>query len=212
MTGRSLVNAFVLASLLGCSIGSLAEDEERHSVRIIPPEVIDDGRGGPFSRGRIELGFYTGSLSVEDFGSNLVTGIELSYYLSPRWMVQANYGISDVDRAAFETADRKFLARKDREFEYFALTTAYRIVEGRSFFGERHKFDSALYAMLGPNRISFADNKEWGATFGITYRMAFTDWLSANLDFLEHMFERDFIGDKKRTLNSEMRIGINALF
>lgn len=212
MTIRALIKACLLAAVFGYSTASLADDEDRHRVQIIPPEVVDDRPESPFVSGRFEVGFYTGSLSVEDFGSNLVTGIEVSYYLSPQWIFQLNYGVSDVDRAAFETSDRQFLSSEDRDFEYISLTGAYRIVEGRSFFGERHKFDSAIYAMLGPNRVSFAGNEEWGISFGLSYRMGFTDWLSANLDFREHMFERDFIGDKKRTLNSEMRIGINALF
>lgn len=212
MTSRTLINSFLLTFFIGHSAAVIADNEDRHSVTIIPPTPVDDGTERPFVSGRVEVGFYTGSLSVEDFGSNLVTGLELTYFLTPKWLIQANYGISEVDRAAFETSDRPFLARDDRDFEYFSITGAYRIVEGRSFFGERSKFDSAIFAIAGPNRVGFAANKDWGLTFGLSYRMAFNDWLSANLDFREHMFERDFIGDKKRTLNSEMRIGLNASF
>lgn len=208
----AIVSTVLLVTGMGQSLVGLAQTEEAlHSVRIIEP-APGEKRSEPFSKGRLEAGFYTGSLSVEDFGSNLVVGLEVTYYLNPRWFLQANYGVSEVDRAAFETSDRQFLSSSDRDFEYLSLVGAYRIVQGRSFFGERHKFDSGIYALLGPNRVSFAGNKEWGLSFGISYRMAFTDWLSGNLDFREHLFERDFIGDKKTTMNTEFRIGINAQF
>lgn len=212
MKRRALVSSLLLAFGTSHGVAALAEEGDGgHSVRIVQPAPVEH-RNAPFDSGRIEAGFYTGTLSVEDFGSNLLVGIEVTYYLNPRWFLQANYGTSKVDRAAFETSDRQFLSSSDRDFDYFSFTGAYRIVSGRSFFGERHKFDSGIYALLGPNRVSFAGNREWGLSFGISYRMAFTDWLSGNLDFREHVFERDFIGDKKNTMNTEFRIGINAQF
>lgn len=207
-----LVSSCLTTLVLVQSTSALAQDDGGdHSVRIVEPAPVEQ-RTEPFGSGRIEAGFYTGSLSVEDFGSNTVVGIELTYYLSSRWFLQANYGVSEVGRADFETSDRRFLSSSDRDFEYLSFTGGYRIVGGRSFFGERYKFDSGVYALLGPNRVSFAGSKEWGLSFGLSYRMAFTDWLSANLDFREHVFERDFIGDKKSTLNTEFRLGINAQF
>lgn len=212
MNRKALVNSCLLLAGMGYSLAAMTQNEEgSRGVRIVEPAPVEQ-RAEPFSSGRIEAGFYTGSLSVEDFGSNLLVGVELTYYLDPRWFIQANYGVSEVDRAAFETSDRQFLASSDRDFEYFSIMGAYRIVQGRSFFGERHKFDSGVYALLGPNRVSFADNTEWGLSFGISYRMAFTEWLSGNMDFREHVFERDFIGDKKHTMNTEFRIGINVQF
>ncbi|MGQ9427016.1 outer membrane beta-barrel domain-containing protein [Gilvimarinus sp. F26214L] len=205
----------IVATLLGlAAAGSvLAQEQGNESqVRILEPEPPRGVKLAAIDDERFELGLYAGTLSVEDFGTDAMAGIELSYHLLPDWMVQVNYGKASVDRAAFETSQRQFLASDDRDFESIAVTGAYRIVNGRSFFGSSNRFNSDIYVMLGPDRVSFAGNDEWGWTFGLSYRLVFTDWMTANVDFREHLFERDFLGDNKQTLNTEFRIGINALF
>lgn len=205
-------NAFLLVTL-GC-LGLVAQD---HALAQDDIDIVDPGRGSPgpvaaIDDERFELGLFTGSLSVEDFGSSGLAGVELGYHLSPRWLIQASYGQSEVDEATFERGDRRFLAEEDRDFEYFAIVAGYRIFDGRSFFRASNKFNSYIYLLAGPEHVSFADNDEWGLNFGLSYRLVLTDWLTANVDFREHMFERDFIGDEKQTLNTEFRIGFNALF
>lgn len=212
MTRRTLTQ--LCASGLLLIVGAAAaDDQERETgVRVLEPEPRPGAEVAAIDTERFELGFYTGALSVEDFGTDPVYGIELSYHLTDTWLLQANYGEANIDRAAFETSQRQFLASADRDFEYFSVAGAYRLVHGRSFFGPRRKYDSDIYVLFGPQRVSFANNDEWGWTFGISYRTVFTDWLTANVDIREHSFEREFIGDTKQTFNTEFRIGVNALF
>jgi outer membrane beta-barrel protein len=161
---------------------------------------------------QFEVGLYTGILAVEDFGSEALTGIELTYHLRKNWLVQGSYGRAQVDPAAFETSQRQFLSGGDRDFEYLALTGGYRLFGGRSFWSSDARFNSAIHVMAGPERVSFAGGDEWGLNAGLSYRLVFADWLTANVDFREHFVERDFLGDSKNTVNTELRIGINALF
>lgn len=161
---------------------------------------------------QFELGLYTGILSVEDFGSEALTGIELSYHLGQDWLVQASYGRAKVDPAAFETSRRKFLRSDDRDFEYLALTSAYQLFAGRSFWNSDTRFNSGIHLLIGPERVSFAGDDNWGLNAGLSYRLVCADWLTANVDIREHFVERDFLGDNKNTLNTEFRLGINVLF
>ncbi|MEX1033374.1 MAG: outer membrane beta-barrel domain-containing protein, partial [Cellvibrionaceae bacterium] len=182
-------------------------------VRVIEPESrVVEARPAAIDDERFQLGLYLGNLSVEDFGSDLVSGIELSYHLADSWLLQLNYGKASIDRAAFETSQRQFLSSDDRNFEYLAAVGGYRLLHGRSFFGVRNKYNTDIYALAGPEQVSFSGNDETGLVFGLSYRVVFTDWMTFNMDFREHMFKRDFIGDSKQTLNTEFRIGINALF
>ncbi len=74
---------FLIASL--ASTCSLALAEERISVldKVIAPDLerrqikADDLDSEDF-----EVGFYTGVMSVEDFGTNSVSGVRLAYHIS----------------------------------------------------------------------------------------------------------------------------------
>jgi outer membrane beta-barrel protein len=191
------------------------EDQENRSqsrVRIIEPDkTITEAQPAAIDTEKFQLGFYLGTLSVEDFGTDVVTGLELTYHISSDWFVQGNYGVATIDKAAFET-NQQFLASDDRDFEYFAITGGYRWIQGRSFLGSRSKYNSDIYLLAGAEQVSFAANDETGLNLGLSYRLVLTDWTTLNVDFREHMFKRDFIGDSKQTFNTEFRVGLNALF
>lgn len=208
------VSAITLTMILATANAWAAdEDNTKKQVRVIEPDKrVVEAKAAIIDTERFELGFYLGNLSVEDFGSNVVNGVELSYHINERWLAQVNYGQANIDRAAFETSQLQFLASEDRDFIYYAITGGYRFLKGRSFLGARNKYDSELYVIAGPEHVDFASNSEVGLHFGLSYRFVFTDWLTANVDFREHFFERSFIGDTKKTLNTELRFGVNALF
>jgi len=192
-----------------------ATDDNRGQprVRVIEPEKnVSEAKTAAIDTEKFQLGAFLGTLSVEDFGTDVVKGIELTYQLSPTWFIQGNYGTATIDRAAFETNQLQFLASSDRDFNYFAVTGGYRWLTGRSFLGAQAKYNSDIYLLAGVESVSFAANDEWGLNFGLSYRVVLTDWITMNIDFREHSFKRDFIGDSKQTFNTEFRIGINSLF
>lgn len=174
--------------------------------------VAAENAANTIDPGQFELGPFAGMLSVEDFGTEVVAGLELTYHLRDDWLLQASYGRSETEKAAFETSQREFLSGDDRDFEYFAFTGAYRLIHGRSFLGSDLRFYSDIRVLLGPERVSFAGSDEWGFNAGLSYRVAFSDSFSANVDFREHVVEREFIGDEKTTMNTELRVGFNVLF
>ncbi|MCW8193622.1 outer membrane beta-barrel domain-containing protein [Proteobacteria bacterium 005FR1] len=185
---------------LGAGLGCLAAS------------AVADDAVNPIGAGQLEVGPFTGILSVEDFGSEVLGGLELTYHLRDRWLLQASYGRSEMGRAAFESSRRRFLSGGDRDFEYLAFTGAYRLIRGRSFLGSDSRFYSDIRLLAGPERVSFAGSDEWGINAGLSYRVAFSDRFTANVDFREHIVERDFIGDDKTTFNTELRLGLNMLF
>ena len=72
--------------------------------------------------------------------------------------------------------------------------------------------ESEIFLLTGLEQVKFAGNSETGLTFGLSYRVVLTNWLTSNIDFREHLFKRDFIGDSKQTFNTEFRWGLNFLF
>lgn len=202
---------------LACLIGLMAAnfaygDNGKKPVKIIEPnKPVTSVQPAAIDTEKFELGAYAGLLSVEDFNTNPVTGLSFNYHISKRFLAQVNYGTSTVDNAAFEdVAGNDFLS--DYDFTYTNLLAGYKVLDGRSFFGKRHKFNSAIYILAGIASVSFGDNDETGMAFGASYRAVVTDWMTLNLDVRDTMVDVSLNNNTKKTHNTEMVIGVNALF
>lgn len=192
---------------------ALANNEERTVEVIKPAEQTSDIRRASLDGKRVELGVYGGFLSVEDFNTNGVAALSLSYHFSSRLLAQVNYGRSNVERATFEeVSGGDFLAESDRDFEYQSVLIGLRLMQGRSFLGARRKFNSYLYLMAGPSQVSFAGQDNTGVVFGISYKTVLTDWLTLDLNFRDIVVDREFLSYEKTTHNTELTFGLNALF
>lgn len=188
-------------------------NDERRVEAIKPEEQTTRASRAAIDSERFEAGLYGGILSVEDFGTQGVGGFSVNYHFNSHFLAQINYGRSDVERATFEeVSGGDFLAESDRTFEYRSLLGGYRLMEGRSFLGERRKFNSYLYIMAGASQISFAGEDNSGIVVGLTYKTVLTDWLTLNLDFRDIILDREFLDDTKTTHNTELTLGLSALF
>lgn len=165
---------------------------------------------------KFQVGVYLGSLSVEDFNTNLVQGLSFSYQLHDDYLLLLHYGQSDVERSTFERREElNFLSDSDRELSYLVLSGGYRLFSARSFLGENFKYDSDVYLLAGFGELDYAGYKGSGFTLGASYRLVATDWLVTTLDIKDHIYEsRDVfgLGDPRTTHNIEFSIGLNALF
>lgn len=207
------------ACLLGIGLTALntaIADSEGTPVTVIQPaEQTTSIRPAVIDGGQFEFGPYVGFLSVEDFNTNLVAGLSLSYHVNSRLLAQFNYGRSTTERATFEDISgdgENFLSEGDRDFHYQSLLAGYNLMPGRSFLGERRKFNSYIYLMAGAGRVSFAGEDNTGLVLGINYKTVLREWLTVNLDFRDVIVDRAFLGNNKTTHNIEMTLGISALF
>lgn len=209
----------MLRAILGMIVGilsstSLMSQEPDKSVKIIEPQsTIVKADTAELSSGRFELGLYTGMLSVEDFNSNTLLGLSATYHINDQFSLALQLGQSDVDRATFEDfADGDFLAEDDRTFEYTQLVGGYRLFHGRSYSSESSKFNSNIYLLLGVGNIDFAGSSETGLILGSSYKTVLKDWLTWELTIKDHLVDRSFLDNSKKTHNVELSIGLNLLF
>ena len=190
-----------------------SRDQDASITIIQPDKTVEKAEFAAIDTERFELGVYTGSLSVEDFGNSAVTGLAFTFHIDPRFIAQLGYGQSDVGRAAFEEAlGNDFLSDSDKEFTYTHVTAGYRLFYGRSFFGARNKFNTNLYLTAGLGNVEFAGDTQTGLVLGATYKVVLNDWLTCDIHLRDHIFEREFLDDKKTTQNVELAVGINFLF
>lgn len=210
--------AYCLASVMCTSITVIAQpacaNNDRPSVEVIKPQEQSSSiRPAVIQGGQFEVGPYTGFLSVEDFNANPVVGVSATYFINNRFVAQYNYGQSSVAKATFEQViEGDFLSESDRDFKYHALMAGYNVMPGRSFLGERRKYNSYIYLMTGAASVSFAGEDNLGLVLGITYKTVLRDWLSVNLGFRDLVVERSFLDNPKTTHNMEASLGISLLF
>ncbi|MGM8227153.1 outer membrane beta-barrel domain-containing protein [Cellvibrio sp. ARAG 10.3] len=203
----------ILACLLSLGTTAYTYGNDKPVTVIEPDKSMPTIQVAAIDTEKFELGAYVGLLSVEDFNTNPVTGVSFTYHINRKFIAQANYGISTVGKAAFEeVAGGNFLADDEYDFEYINLLAGYNLLDGRSFLGKRHKFNSAIYLLAGVADVSFAGNDKTGMVIGASYRAVVTDWMTINLDLRDTIVDREFLGDSKKTNNTEMLIGVNALF
>lgn len=225
-----IIRAFTLLSLMALlspaysqTIGEIGDETKKVNegapVKIIEPEKeAPSVRYAAIDDEKFELGIFVGNLALEDFSSSFVSGFAFSYHISPQWLGQLAYGTSKAGKAVYEEQGEGNILEDDRKYSYYALSAGYRILPGRSFFGENAKFNSDLYLLGGINSTTFDDHRSTGYHFGTSYRIVFTDALVANLDFRTYSYKRKndssgvLLVDGKQTLNNELSVGLNWLF
>lgn len=207
------IRRLLLLTGLCLGVNAFAQNSKGSVVIIEPEKTVTNVQAAAIDTEHFELGLYLGSLSVEEFNTNLVTGLSLTYHINSSWLTQTQYGISDVRRAAFEdNSGYTFLSEDDLNYEYLRVMGGYKIIDGRSFLGKRHKFNSAIYFLAGVSEVNFAGSRNQGLALGLSYRTVITDWLTMNLDINNTTVNLKLFDDQKRVNNTEMAIGVNALF
>src|SRR5215469_11247374 len=110
---RVLLLTALLATLPGCASwrhhgtppppSASAQSPDEAPPRVVEPEVARREIKVPKIRSKnIELGFFYGELSIEDFGAHPVSGITLGYHITEDFFFQAEAGRAEAGRTSFE--------------------------------------------------------------------------------------------------------------
>lgn len=162
-----------------------------------------------------EVGFFTGLISIEDFGSHPLYGVKASFHATEDFFLQLNYGQSKAGKTSYETVSGSginILSEKDRELSYYDLLVGYNIFPGETFVSSKLTFNSAFYLVAGAGNTDFAGDNHFTLVVGSGYRIILNDWLTWNLDYRDHMFETELLGHKKQSHNLEFATGLTVFF
>ena len=160
-----------------------------------------------------EVGFFVGILSIEDFGTNTVTGFKTSFHATEDFFLQGNYGQSE---AGLSTAE--YYAGDDtnillsRKYEYYNLLLGYNLFPGESFINRNLTLNSTFYVVAGAGNTKFNQDDQFTITIGTGYRVILKDWLTFNLDMRDMSFEHQIGPKVKRSHNLEFTSGLTAFF
>ncbi len=159
-----------------------------------------------------EVGFYSGVMSVEDFGSNNVFGYRLAYHISEDWFLEGVYGVTETGETTAESVFGIDFIGQDRDLDYYNLSLGVNLFPGEIFLGSNYAFNSNFFLILGAGNTSFADDEFFTYNFGGGFRMFVTDWLAFRVDFRNHIFTHNVLGEDKSIQNLETHLGLSLYF
>jgi outer membrane beta-barrel protein len=183
--------------------------------QVIDPEVERREIKEPsIDREDFEVGAYAGIMSIEDFGSNVSYGLRIAYHITEGFFMEASVGQSDGGLTSFEvlSGGARLITNSERTLTYYNLNVGYNILPGEVFFGEGRAYNTNLYLIAGLGSTTFAGDDRFTVNFGAGYRFLLNDSVALHLDFRDHLFDIDLLGEEKTAHNLESHLGVTVFF
>jgi len=161
-----------------------------------------------------EVGAFFGIMGIEDFGADVVYGVRLAYHVTEGFFVEGSVGRSEGGLTSFEilSGGAPLLSDSERTLTYYNLNVGYNILPGEGFIGEGHAYNSALYISAGLGSTRFAGDDRFTVNFGAGYRFLLNDSIALHLDFRDHLFDINLLGEEKTAHNLEGTLGATWFF
>ena len=183
--------------------------------QVIDPEVERRTINEPdIDSENFEIGFFAGIMSIEDFGSDLVYGARLTYHVTEGFFAEAAIGQTRAGLTSFEilSGGAPILSDEERDYTYYTLNVGYNILPGEAYIGEMHAYNTGLYVIGGLGSTRFAGDDRFTVNFGAGYRFILTDSIALHLDFRDHLYDIDVLGEEKTVHNLEGTLGLTVFF
>ena len=159
-----------------------------------------------------EIGAFGGLMNVDNFGTETLSGFEVSYHVTEDFFLQGQYGTTELGETSFERLSGGSPLFNDRDMTYYNVSVGYNIFPGEAFVGRGWAFKGGLYVIAGVGSTNFADDERFTVNAGVGYRLAATDWLALHFNVRDHMFESDLLGSEETYHNIEFSGGITLFF
>ncbi len=212
------VFAVCCAGLIMTSTEARAADEESKPapVQVIAPEVEPrEISEAEIDKEFFEVGAYIGILTIDNFGSAPVYGVNAAFHATEDFFLQFNYGMSKAGNTTFEelSGDNvRLLTDSEREYTYYNLLVGYNIFPGEVFMTSKLTFNSAFFLVGGVGNTDFGGEEHFTITLGTGYRIVLRDWLTWHIDYRDHIFESDILNESETTHNLELSTGVTFFF
>jgi outer membrane beta-barrel protein len=183
--------------------------------QVIEPEVDRREIKEPkIDREDFEIGVFAGIMSIEDFGSDVSYGLRLAYHLTEGFFVEGTAGASRAGLTSFEvlSGDARLISDSERDLFYYNLNLGYNILPGEVFLGEGRAYNTNLYLIAGLGATRFAGDDRFSVNVGAGYRFLLNDSVALHIDFRDHLFDIDVLGEEKTVHNLEGHLGFTVFF
>ena len=185
-----------------------------------PGQVIDPAverreiKEPAIDREDFEVGAFVGMMSIEDFGTDVVYGARLAYHVTEGFFIEGTVGQTEAGLTSFEqlSGGARLIQDDERTFTYYNLNVGYNILPGEGFIGEGRAYNTNMYLIAGLGSTRFAGDDRFTVNFGAGFRFLLSDSVAFHVDFRDHLFDIDLLGEEKTAHNLEGHLGVTVFF
>jgi len=206
--------------LVACAVlssAAFADDAQTSTSdqpQIVVPEVARRDIEPPkFPSNDFDVGAYFGTYSTQNFGASSVVGLRLGYNITEDFFVQSVIAKTNVsDKNYRQILPGGIFPNETERLSYYNLSAGYNILPGEVFVGSKYAMPFHLYLIAGVGSTTLDEQKHATFNFGTGMRLFFTDNWSMQIDARDHVFSMDLLGERERTQNLELTVGLTASF
>ncbi|WP_444994139.1 outer membrane beta-barrel domain-containing protein [Aliikangiella sp. IMCC44359] len=159
-----------------------------------------------------ELGFTTGLINIQDFGSEFITGINASFLASEDVFMQINYIFTEADLSSYEKSQGELFSNNDRNFKHFDFLVGYNLYQGELFFSGSQAHLSSLYFVAGIGDTEFGGEESFTYTIGMGYQIGLSRNYNLKLDYRDYIYDSSLLLQDEQTHNGQLSVSINYVF
>lgn len=179
--------------------------------------ALSDGGKLDVNNEQFDIGVTFGTLSVEDFPTEPILGINATFKASEDFFIQYNYFETKLGESSFEANDAfPVLGIGDsRKFSHFDLLLGYSLFQGEFFAAKSntgaHLSALNLVAGIGDTHLGLEEN--FTVTLGFGYQIEFYRRVVLRFDYRNHSYETTIIDgqNKERANTTQMSMGLSWL-
>jgi outer membrane beta-barrel protein len=187
--------------------------DDEPSGEVINPDIARRHITVPkIKTSNLEVGLFTGIISVESLQSHLIYGTRLDYHVSEDFFLEGEYAHSQVSDQVRREIGQPFFPQEVIGLDTYGVSLGYNLLPGEVFAGTRYAMNSTLYLLIGGGNTSFNDEDFLTYNAGFGLKVLPTDWLSVRLEARDRLWNSDVLGSKKMTNNFETTLGIACYF
>ena len=157
---------------------------------------------------------HAGLISLNDFGSSALVKAQLGYQISEDFYVTLDYAKAKAGLTSFEklSGAAPLLTDAQRNWTYTGASLGYVLMPGEVYFGSQTAFNSRWAVTLGGGSLDFAGDKVFAISAGTAYQVYLTDYLAADIQVSDHMYETTLLAETKTQHSLALSLGVSFYF
>lgn len=165
-----------------------------------------------------DLGLTAGTLSVEDFPTEIISGFNATFRATEDFFLQYNYFQTELGQSSLESnpVSETLAIGGGRKVKHFGLLVGYSLFQGE-FFSSRSSTGahmSALNIVTGIGDTHLGEEENFTFTFGFGYQIEFYRKYVVRFDYRNHTYETTLIQgeDTEKAHATQMSVSGSWLF